>query len=256
MILVASLVREIAYPLSGLLLMGLWVYCIVDALRGHRPWVWVVLVTFVPVLSAPVYLVNFKLMGGGSNAGGGILDAAIEENRRLRQLQARAREADIPSTHREIARIFLSRGQFEDALAHLKRALDAEPEDIPAQYLAGLAFQGLDRHGEALAHLRFVEEEEPRHDEGGVGAAIGRSLELSGDLDAAESAFESAMVRDAHPEAIVRWARLVAARGDRDRAREALATLIDRAEGMAPDRARRYAVWLKEARSEYARFQR
>lgn len=237
----------IAQPLFLMLLAGLWVACIVDALREHRPWLWVLLLVFVPPVF-PIYWLNFRVWGRGSV---GLIDGHLADSRRLAELMAELKERDVAGVRREIADIHFRHGRFREAIEHLKPVLEFTPEDLRSQYQAGVAMMGIGRPELAESHLEFVVEQDARFLRGEARLALARALQAQGKNERAFDQFAHLLDDYAVPEAAVRLARMMVVQGYADRARVTLESLFERVgadagAALSPDDHK----WLRTARRE------
>lgn len=229
-------------PLILIACAGAWVWCIADALRNHRPWNWVLAVLVLPPVAIPAYLLNFKFFGGNDE---GRVDGQVRLMRRLRELQEELRLRDVPALRIEMAEVLMRLERWQEALAALQPAIDHDPEDIRAQYLAGQCWLRLARAREAAVHLEYVVDQEPRHARGEARLALGNALEALGEAARAHEQFE-AVARDFNlPEAVVRHARAMSGKGRHDEARRLLTVMLQHVGELDPETARRSRKWIR-----------
>jgi len=245
-----SLIWYLAQPLLIAVLFGVWVYCLADALRTHRSWWWVLFLTFIPVVSSPVYLLNFK-MGPGTHRGW--LDAALADSRELRQLLSDGPDGHLPSVNLRIAEVHRRRGDHVQALERLKRLLDDDPEDLRAQFMAGSSFLAIGEPRRALPHLEYVVEEDSRYAGGEARLLLGRAHEEIGDAGLAFSQYERAARESRHPEAMVRYALALSEGGDPSEADRELALAIDLIRSMPAGQRAPFRSWARVAARERKR---
>lgn len=238
---------QIFQPLILIVVLGLWVYCLVDALRHQRSWFWVLFVLLTVPWGVPVYFWNFKL---GSREPEGRLDKAVGTSLRLKELERKAETLDVPSVHLEIAEIHVENGDYQKALKALKRVLDLHPEDLRAQYLAGGCFVALQRPGEATAHLEYVLEEDPRYAYGEARQALANAYLQLKDEERAFREFGTVVEQWHLPESVVRHAMMLRQRGEEDKAREELQELLSRKDGLHPDIRKKYQAWFRQAEAD------
>lgn len=241
------LLFELLRPFLLLAVFGFWVFCLFDALKRHRQWGWVALLAFLPVVSAPFYFANFWLFGG-AKGGGGLLDATVGDSSRLRKLQEDAEHSPRPAAWLELAKAYAERARHEDALRELAKVLEADPEILAAQWLAGRSLHALGRAEQAAAHLQFVVDEEPSYRSGEARTLLALVLAAMDREEDGRAHLEAAATQDQHPEAVVRYAAHLAESGDPAEARALLTHLLEREQSMAPDRRAQHAEWLKAAR--------
>ncbi len=230
-------------PLLIMVLAAWWVACLVDALRKHRPWGWIVALAVIPIASAPFYFLNYKL--GGSDKGH--IDAKVKLLKRLREVQTDLAVRDVPGVRRELAGLYAQLGRWREALDSLRPALDDDPEDLAAQYLAGTCWQELGQSEAAASHLEYVVGEDPKYARGEARVALGNVYKSAGrDSDAVEQ-FARAAAEYSIPEAVVRHARFLRESGDRDAARRELLRMLHSAGELDPEMKRKSRKWIRAA---------
>ncbi|MDK2970378.1 MAG: hypothetical protein PWP23_133 [Candidatus Sumerlaeota bacterium] len=232
----------ILQPLVLIALFGAWVYCLVDALRQHRAWPWIIVLLFVPVLPVPFYLLNFKLFGAQE---GGRLDSTLRTRNGLRALQEKVAENGTAGAHLRLAGAYLRAEDPMKALQSLGQVLEMDAENLQAQYLAGLALLTLGNAERALTHLEFVVSKDPGYQWGEARLAYADALALTGDPEQCLRELESIAGQYLLPEAIVRHARHLIDCGDHDRAREALRDMLSRVKEMNPEDVKRHKMWIR-----------
>ncbi len=231
-------------PLVTLALLAFWIYCLVDALREDRSWIWIALLAFIPVLSAFAYFLNFKAFGAPSR---GLLDGWYGDSARLRELQKQARELDVPGVNREIADIYFRRGDYNEALATLKRVLDQDGEDLRSQYQAGVCMTVLGKPEAAIPHLEFVLDQDARYGFGDAHLAMANAFLAVGENERAFDLYTHVVENFNVPEAVVRYARMLMERGERDRAQLALRTMLGKVGSLLPEDLARHRPWIRKA---------
>lgn len=241
---------DLARPLLLLACACAWVWCISDALRSHRPWKWVLAVVLFPPAAIPAYLLNFKFFGGNDE---GRIDGQVRLMRRLRELQAEIAVRDVPALRIETAEILMRLERWQEALDALRPALDSDPEDLRAQYAAGIAWQNLGRPREAAVHLEYVVDQEPRHMRGQARLAYANALKDMGEDARAFEQYEIVARDYSLPEAVVRHARLLAERGKTDEARRALTAMLGNVGELDAETRRTSRKWIRAAAEDRKR---
>jgi len=240
-------------PLTFLLLLSLWMWALIDALRRERDYLWLILVVFIPPLGVALYLVNFLILGD-EERGLTAFRRRIDRERRIFELKQQIREEDFPARREELARLLFESGQWRDCLTHLEKALDIDPENLRAQYMAGRCLAELDEYDKALAHLDYVFHEEPAYDHYRAGILYARVLEAAARRQEALKVFERLRERTTTPEIRVRHALVLTRENQNDKAREELESLLadyrDESENI---HAARDKPWLDTARKLLSR---
>ncbi|MCB2153771.1 tetratricopeptide repeat protein [bacterium] len=243
----------IVHPIWYLILLGLWVYCLVDALRFHRTWFWVLFVLCLGPLAAIVYIPNFKLKRHRRE---GLLDEYVADAVQLKDLQQQAAESNIPALHLQVAEIHVRRQRWQEALEELDKALANDDEDLRAHHLAGVCFRELGRPEGALAHLEYVLGEDPRAGYGHARLVYANALLDLGRKEEAAEQYDRVLSAYSIPEAAVRRARLLEEFGERSAAMETLEDSIDRAKDFPADRKADEGRWIRTAREELDRMRK
>jgi hypothetical protein len=240
-----TLLPALAHPLLLLALFSAWVWCLVDALKGHRPWGWVIFVAVFPVVSVPFYFLNYKVFGSGKS---GLVDEEIRWARRLRELEEQARETDVVGVHREIADLHFQRGHHRRALESLKRVLDQDPEDLRSQFQAGASMISLGHLDAGITHLQYVVEEDPRYAAGEAKLWLANAYIAKGESAQAFSLLAE-LTRDHNlPQAAIRYARMLEEQGYTGEARARLQEMLEKSEDLTGEQKRKNQRWINEGR--------
>ncbi|MEQ8819586.1 MAG: tetratricopeptide repeat protein [Sumerlaeia bacterium] len=232
-------------PILLLILAGIWVWSIQDALRSHRAWFWVLLVVFLPPLAVPAYYLNFFLLARPD--GRGAFDANWHDWRRARELHRQLETNDAPGVREELAMVELHRGQPREALAHLKEVLERDEESLRPQFLAGRAFMDLGQPDRALPHLEYVVEEDPRYALGEARMLLAEAFGRTGQKDRARRELDELNAYTTYPQAVVRRAELFLEDGDQDAARAILLEMLGNAGHLPRERKIAGRRWIKRA---------
>jgi len=235
----------IAQPIVQMLVLGLWVWCLFDALRQHRPWPWVVALAFLPVFSAPFYLANFKFFGAPER---GRVDGALRDARRRRQLEAEHELLDTPGTNRALGDFHFNRRDFDAAFPYLRRALDMEPEDVRSQYQAGVCLLQAGKPQVAVACLEYVREGDPRFEYGEPRLALALAYDAAGRAEEGAAELEAVVREFTLPEAVVRLAERHVHAGRIPEALSLVNDLLSRVSSMPEPRVRANRAWIAKAK--------
>ncbi len=141
---------------------------------------------------------------------------------RLRNVQFELRQLETAARQLEAGRLALGMGDARTALPHLLRAVELDPEHLPARWQLGLALKQVGQLPLAASELGAVVARDPAHAFGQARLALGAVLHAMG--RDAEAVAELRAREAAHgplPEASFVLGRALQATGDRDGAREA-----------------------------------
>jgi tetratricopeptide (TPR) repeat protein len=140
----------------------------------------------------------------------------------LMRTEADLRHVDSAARRLEAGRLALQFGEYRRALPHLQRALELEPDSVPARYQLGLWCLRQRRFAEAHALLQQVETRDPGHAFGEALLLIGRAAMRAGDSAAALRALREHQRRHGGSRRSHFWlAQAAVAQGDLETARAA-----------------------------------
>ena len=143
---------------------------------------------------------------------------------RLRNLQFELRQLETAARQLEAGRLALGMGDARTALPHLLRAVELDPEHLPARWQLGLALRQVGQLPLAAAELGGVVARDPAHGFGQARLALGSVLHAMGrDADAVVELRAHELAHGGSPESSFVLGRALLATGDRDEARSAFA---------------------------------
>ncbi|MCG8461604.1 MAG: PLDc N-terminal domain-containing protein, partial [Holophagales bacterium] len=226
---------EPASFLGGIFDRGLWtlmpllsVAAVIDIVRTRAEWYWIWVVLFFQGIGPIAY---FAVSYGPWSAGsvGQLSPAAarrVEARRRLRELQIQLGHWRGPSVLAEAGEQLLALGRYRDAEAHLREAKEAGAGPKEANLALAQLFQirGA-RYAESRPLLEELDAEDPDYRFGAARLALARSLDETGEAEAAETLLRALIEKRNLPEGKVRLARLLMRRGEAEEARELLLQL-------------------------------
>lgn len=141
---------------------------------------------------------------------------------RLRNVQFELRQLETAARQLEAGRLALGMGDARTALPHLLRAVELDPEHLPARWQLGLALKQLGQLQLAAAELGAVVARDPAHAFGQARLALGTVLHAMGrDAEAVAELRAREAAHGTLPEASFVLGRALLATGDRDGARAA-----------------------------------
>lgn len=146
---------------------------------------------------------------------------------RLRNLQFELRQLETAARQLEAGRLALGMGDARTALPHLLRAVELDPEHLPARWQLGLALKQLGQLQLAAAELGAVVARDPVHAFGQARLAYGAVLHAMGrDAEAAAELRAREAAHGPSPEASFVLGRALLATGDREGARSAFSAAV------------------------------
>lgn len=240
------LIGLIVYPLMILILSALWVWALVDSLRKHRPWPWVIVLAFIPILSMPIYYLNYYVIGRENE---GVLDSSLQLSGRIRNLKAKVAEDGLVGDKRDLADAYFESQNYREALFLLRDVLQFDGTDLRSQFQAGVSLLATGQPEQALAHLEYVLDEEPRFYQGDARLVYANALLELGDTERARQEYERTTSHFNIPEATVRAARFMIEEGKKEEAYKLLLNMLQTVQ-LTERQKRTQKVWIKKAADE------
>jgi hypothetical protein len=238
---------------AGLAAPVLALLAIVHAVRTGRPWFWVWVVLFFPVVGALAYFLAEVLPYSGGlhvhNPIPALLDALIP-GRELKRLEENLAYSNTVANRQALAAYHLRKGAYAEALRLTESCLSGVYKDDPALKLelAGIHLLA-GQPKEARKLLSELAAAAPQHEARVRDQLLARAAEELGDARTAYAIYDQ--LRASGPmseESRVRFARLLEGRGDRQRAREIYADVVRRLSRASNHYRRQQRSWLLEAR--------
>ncbi|MGF1572567.1 MAG: tetratricopeptide repeat protein [Sumerlaeia bacterium] len=242
----------IIYPIVALILSSVWVWALIDSLKKHRPWAWIAILAFIPILSAPVYFLNFYFIGSDKE---GALDSTLKLSGRIRSLKTKVEQDGLVGDKRELADAFFDNQNYREALILLRDVLHYDGTDLRSQYQAGVSQIAIGQPDQALAHLEYVLDEEPRFYQGDARLAYANALMALGDKEKARREFERTTSHFNIPESTVQAARFLIEDGDKEQAYKMLLTMLQTVQ-LTDRQKRTQKIWIKRAADELQKLKR
>jgi len=228
---------------------------IVHVIKTGRNTLWIWAIALLPAAGSLAYVVVEilpALFGGrAARRTKANVQRMLDPDRDLRQAAAQVEISGNVDARRRLAEEFYERNQFAEAISAYQRGLKGIFEHDPT-LLLGLAraqFAAGD-YAASRASLERLIEHNPDFKSADGHLLYARSLEASGQLDAAER--EYAAVAPSYPgaEARLRYALLLKRRGKLEDARVIFQDLLDGASVGPAHYRRAQAEWLSQARRE------
>jgi hypothetical protein len=231
---------------------------VVHVLRTGRSMYWAFIIFFLPAVGAIAYVI-VELLPEWSNsyqarkAFRGVKRALDTDGDLRRRQQQHKLSGSIEAT-RQLARELTGRGLYAEAIEHYEAALTGLYEHDPDLLLGLAEAQFASReYDEAKATLELLKQENPDYRSPDGHLLYARSLEESGDIEAAEGAYESVIGYFAGAEARLRYARLLEREGQTGDALEQYEDIVASAE-LAPRHYRQaQKQWVAEAKEAVRR---
>lgn len=245
---------DIIYPVVMILLFAIWAFYLVKAVKAHRPWHWIAFMTFAPIVSIPFYIMNFHILGRGSDEG--YIDKNIGSRSRISELKKVVDENGLLVDVQQLAVEYFETQNYKEALRYFQQALEMDPEDLKCQYFSGVAFLALSEGERALPHLEYVLEEDARYAQGEARLYYAKSLLNAGENERAQTEFARAASHFNLPEASVRSAHYLVEEGKFEEAQETLVEMLQSVGELHSAQRTLHKRWIKIAAEDLAKIQR
>jgi hypothetical protein len=241
------------YAIFGLATLAFMVVCAVHVVRTGRPffWLWIILIFSIPGCLIYFFVEMLPDLRRNRTARriGSELITVVDPGRNLRKLKEQLEIADTVKNRVALARYYLRSGQPEEALELYQQCLQGVFEGDPGLTLemSYALFLG-GRYEEAQQHLSGLGEAELGVRTPERNLLYARTLEQLGDVDAALVAYEAALPQSSGDEARCRYATLLEAAGQADKAREIYQDILRRAKHSPGYYRRAQKPWIDAAR--------
>ena len=172
-------------PALGLLILGAQVLCVTHVVRTGRPFWWIYLIVFAPLVGTIVYLGVEVLpglyRGPTARQAAARVDKVVDPFRGVRDAWRRLEMSPTVQNKTALAQEYLAAGQPQDAVALYREALSGIHATDPALMLAlARALFLLGDTAEVLATLERLREANPEYNSTEGHLLYGRSLEMEG----------------------------------------------------------------------------
>jgi hypothetical protein len=207
----------------------------IHALKTNRNPVWVIIIGFVPILGCLAYIFVELMPGRPGSRSGQHPPKKMRHSRESEQAFKAALDnvelADTVSNRMKLAEQYLLREQFQDAKEQYEKCLAGFNKTDPTLML-GLAPAdfGLTNYAQVIATLEALKAANPdfKSQEGHL--IYARALEHSGNISAAIHEYEALIKYYTSPEPTCRFALLLKANGDVERANELFMKVVNYSE--------------------------
>lgn len=201
-------------PALGLLIFGGQVLCVVHVIRTGRPFWWIYLIVFAPLVGTIVYL-GVELLPGlyrGPTARQAAAHVAevLDPERGVREAWRRLEMSPTVQNKSALAQEYLAAGQPQDAVALYREALSGMHATDPSLMLGlARALFSLGDTSEVLATLDRLREANPGYSSAQGHLLYARSLEIEGHTKAALKEYAALTAYYPGQEARCRYALLL-----------------------------------------------
>lgn len=206
-----------------------------------------------PWLFSPFLLFYLIIYLGGSIGGevrgfGNAFRQRQNLKRFLHNATVNPRDADA---HVQLGIIYLQRRQKARALEHFNKAIEIDPQEIDANYELGkIARQDGDLQN-AIHHFEVVVEQDDKHSLSEIWREVGATYLAANMLNEAHDALQKFVDRrSADVEGLYHLGKVLKAKGETDRAKEAFQEAIDSAKASPDYRKHAARQWSKLAQKE------
>lgn len=242
-------------PLA-LIAIGLWIWMLVHCARydpERNLWLWILFIGNVP--AAFIYflvrwLPNARVSGRPSFWG------RWSKSRQIPRLEVAARNIGNAHQFVELGEAYRETGKADRAADCFGRALQKDPQHMPALWGAAQVELQRQNFAKARPHLEQILAKDGTYKFGDVSLAYCRTLYSLNENDAARERLEQHLKRWTHPEAYVLLASILIDRGEHEPAREHLEATLSDLRGGPAFFARQNRGWARKAKKLLSRLPR
>ncbi|WP_166821866.1 tetratricopeptide repeat protein [Thalassoroseus pseudoceratinae] len=166
--------------------------------------------------------------------------------REIEQKRIAAEQIGNPHQHVEYGEVLRQHGRYADARDAYAKALEREPDNLPALWGISLAEIELEEYPSAKNHLKYMLEMDFGYKFGDVSLAYGKCLYLMKDTDAATAHLKQHINRWRHPEAMYLLAEMHADTGSPAVARQYVEAMFIDIDGSPKAIARKQSRWRRK----------
>jgi hypothetical protein len=232
-----------------LLVLGFTTWMFIAAIR-NGDYIWAAFIFFFSGLSALLYFfMVYRASGGGGNPMAGFELPGAADRRQIKKLQADIHHLDKPHMHLQLADIYFSQGQFDQAEESYRAAYARDPEDDDIRAHLGNCLVRRGKAAEALPMLEAVCAQNPKHDYGYTLMTLAETQAAAGKTDAALATWRQVLSLYGYPRARVQFADLLIQRKEYAEARKSLEEVIQDAPFATKFQRKREAVWFNRAKA-------
>jgi hypothetical protein len=235
---------------------ALWIWMLVHCARNdpeRNLWLWILFIGNAP--AAVIYFLVKWLPGARLSTGHSLL-GRWAKSRQIPRLEAAARNIGNAHQYVELGEACRETGKTERAAECFQRALQKDPQHMPALWGAAQVEMQRQNFAAAKTHLEQILAKDGTYKFGDVSLAYCRTLVTLNQTDAAYERLEQHLKRWTHPEAYVLIATILVDRGEAEPARQHLESTLSDLQGGPAFFARQNRVWARKARKLLARLPR
>lgn len=181
---------------------------------------------------------------------GGMMSAQRSREEFKQNLEAATLNPADASAHYNLGLIYQQRGQFEEAKASFRRAVEIDPDEMDAHYQLGRIAREEGRLGDAINHFDPVVRHNPEHSQSEIWREIGRAYFQANQYEDARVAFERFLEkRPSDAEGHYRYGLTLHRLGRTDEAAEQMRACIEAAKSSPAFKYRTEKHWMNEAQA-------
>lgn len=213
------------YPVAQIVIVAFTLWMLVYCIRNdsdRQVWLWILLC--FPLLGASIYFFA-RWLPSSSIAVPAFLRRWTESSK-IRRLQAAADQIGNPYQHIELGDALSGVMQFDKAELSYRRAIEKEPNNLPALWGLATVQSHLSQPTEAKATLESILKIDPGYKFGDVSLSYGRTLQALHDQEAALNHWRAHIKRWRQPEALCSMAQILIERQEYPEARLLLQQMI------------------------------
>jgi len=222
------------------------VLMLVHFFRTRPEYYWFFVILFLGPLGALVYFAVEVVPG--LRAEMPVIDR-FKRKRRRQWLETMVAETPTQEACADLAKIYAGEDRYPEAIDLYTRALALDPEDPDSLHGRGSCFAATCELEKAVNDLEAVVAIDPSHAFHGAHIELAETYMALGRTDDAAAAYEAILGRTTVSRAYYGYGKLLAQRGDKDRARKMMREILAKQAALPRYLRRQERPWLRQAKA-------
>ena len=222
------------------------VLMVVHFFRTRPEYYWFFVILFLGPLGALAYFAVEVIPGLRANLP--VIDR-FKRKRRQQWLEAMVAETPTQEACSDLAKIYAAEGRHQEAIALFTRALALDPADPDCLHGRGSSFAATAALEKAARDFEAVIAIDPSHAFHGAHVELAETYAALGRKDDAAQAYEAILGRTTVSRAYYGYGKLLAERGEKDRARQMMREILAKQAALPRYLRRQERPWLRRAKA-------
>ncbi len=173
----------------------------------------------------------------------------FQRRRRIQELEALVQQNPAPGNYEELGDVYIESGKWAEARACYDKSISTRTDSLDPFYRRGIAEMELGDFAASAADLERVINKDPNYDFNRAIGLLAHAFAKTGQPEKARKLFEQANRRSTLSETQLHYAEFLAGQGEKEQAREVVASMVKRWPAMPRFQKRRDRPWLRRAKA-------